>query len=379
MVAMGAQHQYSGEGFSLVQFFHNAIRVIVWLCLSSGVVLSNKWLMHPKRFPFPVSLTCCHMAVSALAGAFAVKSGMTTKQKLSWKMWAKFCLPVGALSASALFFGNVAFLYLTVSFMQMLKANLPVLVFVVGCLFASEVFTISSFANMIVIAAGVALASYGEVGFSVSGVVCMFSGMCCEAVRLTLIQTLLQRQDLHMNPLSTLYYIMPISLLCLLPLACISEARALQDCTFLTYDSLPAFLANVCCAVALNLSSYIVVGTMSALTMKLAAIVKDIGLVAVSCIIFGDILTFPGVAGYSVALLGICTHNYRRLQLYTVPVVNQDLCAKQAPNVLHLKSETDKNDWQIPTVGICSFNHSTDKLQDKSPTAGSFADIRGTY
>lgn len=219
-----------------------------FLCLSSGVMLSNEWLMHPKRFPFPVILTCCHMAVSALVGALAVKSGMISKQQLSWKMWAKFCLPVGALSASALFFGNIAFLYMTVSFMQMLKANLPVLVFVVGCLFATEVFKISSFANMIVIASGVALASYGEVGFSASGVLCMFSGMCCEAVRLTLVQTLLQRQDLHMSPLSTLYYIMPISLVCLLPLVCISEARALQDCAFLTFNSLPAFLAkHMCC------------------------------------------------------------------------------------------------------------------------------------
>lgn len=331
-------------------------------------MLSNKWLMHPKRFPFPVILTCCHMAVSALVGALAVKSGMISKQQLSWKMWAKFCLPVGALSASALFFGNIAFLYMTVSFMQMLRANLPLLVFVVGCLFATEVFKISSFANMIVIASGVALASYGEVGFSASGVLCMFSGMCCEAVRLTLVQTLLQRQDLHMSPLSTLYYIMPISLVCLLPLVCISEARALQDCAFLTFNSLPAFLANICVAVALNLSSYVMVGTMSALTMKLAAVVKDIGLVAISCIMFGDILTFPG-DGYSIALLGICTHNYRRL--YAVPHVNQDLCAKESEHLS--KIETVANDWQIPAVSTCAFDPSF----DKKSTTGSFTDIRG--
>jgi len=82
-----------------------------------------------------------------------------------------------------------------------------------------------------------------------------------------------------------------------------------------------------------------------------------------------DILTFPGVAGYSIALLGICTHNYRRL--YAVPHVNQDLCAKESEHLS--KIETVANDWQIPAVSTCAFDPSF----DKKSTTGSFTDIRG--
>ena len=335
----------------LAQLFLSAARLVVWLSLSSAVILSNKWLLHPMRFPFPVSLTCWHMAVSAVVGAVAVRSGMVPKQQLSWKTWAKICLPVGALSAASLFFGNMSFMYLTVSFMQMLKANMPVIIFIVGCIFATEVFTLASFSIMVLIAAGVAMASYGELNFSLLGTICMFSAMSCEAVRLTLVQTLLQRQDLQLNPLSTLYYIMPISTACLLPIVLVSEAQGLQNCAWLTYHSIPILLANAAGAVALNLSIYIVVGTMSALTMKLAAIVKDIALVAVSCAVFGDTLTFAGIFGYSIALTGVCLYNYRKICLQEVPPISK-LNMKEQPGTSDrlLPAKSSEADWQIPAV-----------------------------
>ncbi len=335
------------------QLVLSVARLTVWLSLSSGVILSNKWLLHPKRFPFPVSLTCWHMAVSAVVGAAAVRSGIAAKQQLSWKTWAKICLPVGALSAAALFFGNMSFMYLTVSFMQMLKANMPVIIFIVGCMFATEVFTLASFSIMVVIAAGVAMASYGELNFSLIGLLCMFGAMSCEAVRLTLVQTLLQGQDLQLNPLSTLYYIMPISVACLLPIAIATEARGLQECQWLTYQALPTLLANAGGAVALNLSIYIVVGTMSALTMKLAAIVKDIGLVAVSYALFGDTLTFPGVVGYSIALLGVFVYNCRKIYMQEVPPVSSKMNMKQGSDESEplVSAKSGDSSWKIAAVG----------------------------
>lgn len=291
------------------------------------------------------------MAVSAAVGAVAIRSGVVASQQLTWKTWAKLCLPVGALSAAALFFGNMAFMYLTVSFMQMLKANMPVIIFAVGCLFSTEVFTFASFGIMVVIAAGVAMASYGELNFAIPGVLCMFSAMSCEAVRLTLVQTLLQRQDLQLTPLSTLYYIMPISTACLLPIAFVAEAQGLRDCAWLQYDSIPLLLVNAGGAVALNLSIYIVVGTMSALTMKLAAIVKDIGLVAVSCVIFGDTLTFPGILGYSIALAGVCGYNYRKMYLQEPPLISKVDSKQQTSDFNQLlPGRNTETGWQIPAV-----------------------------
>ena len=351
---MRKKHVDSSWSSWIGQLAISAARLVVWLALSSSVILSNKWILHPMHFPFPVTLTCWHMAVSAVVGAAAIISGKVARQQLCWKTWVKICLPVGALSAASLFFGNTAFMYLTVSFMQMLKANMPVIIFVVGCLFATETFTLASFGIMVLIAVGVAMASYGELNFSLIGALCMFSAMSCEAVRLTLVQTLLQRQDLQLTPLSTLYYIMPISTACLLPIAFVSEAKGLQSCSWLSYDTVPALLANAAGAAALNLSIYIVVGTMSALTMKLAAVVKDIGLVAVSCALFGDTLTFPGIVGYSIALLGVCMYNWCKICLQKDPPVSKfNITEGTTTNDVDqlLPARSSDADWQIFAAG----------------------------
>ena len=43
------------------------------------------------------------------------------RRQLTWQFWATRILPVGFFMALTLHFGNVVYLYLTVSFIQMLK------------------------------------------------------------------------------------------------------------------------------------------------------------------------------------------------------------------------------------------------------------------
>jgi hypothetical protein len=57
--------------------------------------------------------------------------------------------------------GNAAYLYLSVSFIQMLKALMPVAVFSVGCAFGTDKYNWPTMANMLLVTVGVAVASYG--------------------------------------------------------------------------------------------------------------------------------------------------------------------------------------------------------------------------
>lgn len=65
------------------------------------------------------------------------------------------------------------------------------------------------FAIVIAISMGVALASYGELNFVMSGFVCQTLGIAFEAARLVSIQKLLT--GLKMSPLVSLYYFAPVS------------------------------------------------------------------------------------------------------------------------------------------------------------------------
>lgn len=117
--------------------------------------------------------------------------------------YIKAIVPIGACYAGTLWVGNAAYLYLSVSFIQMLKALMPVAVFSVsaswelratvavaiaalrrqiwaaealstsphgcpvpptpqvGCVFGTERFGWPTFSNMVLVTIGVAIASYG--------------------------------------------------------------------------------------------------------------------------------------------------------------------------------------------------------------------------
>ena len=89
--------------------------------------------------------------------------------------------------AGTLWLGNAAYLYLSVSFIQMLKALMPVAVFTVGCGMGTESYSSNTLLNMIVVTIGVAIASYGEINFVVIGVVLQLLSVMTESTRLTLV------------------------------------------------------------------------------------------------------------------------------------------------------------------------------------------------
>ena len=86
-----------------------------------------------------------------------------------------------------LWLGNAAYLYLSVSFIQMLKALMPVAVFGVGCGLGTESYNHGTFMNMVIVTIGVAIASYGEINFVVLGVLLQLAAVMTESSRLTLV------------------------------------------------------------------------------------------------------------------------------------------------------------------------------------------------
>ncbi len=218
---------------------------------------------------------------------------------------------MAALGAAGLTLGNAAFLYLSVAFAQMLKANMPVIMFIVGCLFRTHKFSWETCGIMVVIGAGVAASSLGELQFSGVGATLMLGAMLSEAFKMILLQTMMQRTDLQINPVNALYYVMPASTVCLLPFVLVLEAQEVYEALPNVLPQSPALIGSAIAACLLNIIAFWVVSNTSALTMKLAGIVKDAVLIIVSATLFGTQLTLLGLCGYGVALTGIGFHNYQ--------------------------------------------------------------------
>ncbi len=87
----------------------------------------------------------------------------------------------GVLYAASLWLSNSAYLYLSVSFIQMSKSLMPGLVYFTGVALGTERFARGTAANMALIAFGVAICAYGEVNLPLKGVAQQLTALLFEA------------------------------------------------------------------------------------------------------------------------------------------------------------------------------------------------------
>uniref|UniRef100_A0A1D1XM73 Putative sugar phosphate/phosphate translocator At4g32390 n=1 Tax=Anthurium amnicola TaxID=1678845 RepID=A0A1D1XM73_9ARAE len=291
--------------------------VAIWIFLSFTVIVYNKYILDRKLYnwPFPISLTMIHMAFCSSL-AFVLVKGVRlvdTPAAMSRQLYLSSVVPIGLLYSLSLWFSNSAYIYLSVSFIQMLKALMPVAVYSIGVLLKKETFKPQSFANMVSISVGVAIAAYGEARFDTWGVLLQLGAVAFEATRLVLIQILLTSKGINLNPITSLYYVAPCCLVFLSVPWLLIEFPVLKEASSFHPD-LFIFGTNSICAFALNLAVFLLVGKTSALTMNVAGVVKDWLLIAFSWSVIRDTVTPVNLFGYGIAFLAVAYYNHAKLQ-----------------------------------------------------------------
>lgn len=186
--------------------------IIVWISISCTMILFNKAVLDQLEFPFPMCLTTWHMFVATILTQIMSKytellPGVKEK-KVDMNVIKTQLVPVSLCFAVSLVLSNKAYIYLSVSFIQMLKAATPVAVLVLSFTFALEKPSAAELAIVLIIAVGVAIASIGELKFSTVGFVFQTLGILAESSRLVLTNVLMKQ--LKLDPLSSLYYIAPL-------------------------------------------------------------------------------------------------------------------------------------------------------------------------
>lgn len=215
-------------------------------------------------------------------------------------------LPVASFFAISLVLSNKSYIYLSVSYIQMLKAFTPVAVLIFSFFSGLEKTSYMELYIVTIICVGVALTSAGELFFSWTGFTFQSLAILAEASRL--VMTNLLMKQLKLDPLSALYYIAPIVSL-FIGIACLYfEFQDLPFDRMQTPDFLMIMIANGIVAFTLNVAVVLLIANTSALVLTLAGIVKDILLVFLSIVIFGSPVTLLQYIGYSIALLGLNLH-----------------------------------------------------------------------
>ncbi|KAG0630564.1 hypothetical protein M758_1G187900 [Ceratodon purpureus] len=293
----------------LVTYFY----LFLYIGLSSGVILYNKWVLSDRLYGFhyPISLTMMHMGFSAVVAFILVRIFKVVERvEMTFSIYMTCVVPISAFFAVSLWFSNTAYLYISVAFIQMLKALMPVATFFMAVLCRTDKPRCDIFWNMVLISAGVIIASMGEVHFNIIGFIFQIAGILAEALRLVLTQVLLQKKGLSLNPITSLYYIAPCSFFFLAIPWAFLERPMMMDAEVVKFD-IWIFGSNALCALALNLAVFLVIGRTGAITVRVAGVIKDWILIGLSTVLFPDSqISVMNAVGYSVALSGVVLYNY---------------------------------------------------------------------
>lgn len=291
--------------------------VSIWIALSFTVIVYNKYILDRKLYnwAFPMSLTLIHMTFCSVVSFLLVRVFrlVETPSNMSKSLYLSSVVPIGALYSLSLCFSNSAYIYLSVSFIQMLKALMPVAVYSIGITLKKDTYRTDFMANMVSISLGVAIAAYGEAKFDSTGVFLQLGAVGFEATRLVLIQILLTSKGISLNPITSLYYIAPCCFLFLVVPWMIVEYPVLMQTSSFELDFW-VFGTNCVCAFLLNLAVFLLVGKTSALTMNVAGVFKDWLLIAFSWSVIRDTVTTMNLIGYGIAFMGVAYYNHIKLR-----------------------------------------------------------------
>ncbi|KAF4633382.1 hypothetical protein G7Y89_g4734 [Cudoniella acicularis] len=287
---------------------HPAFYVMVWISLSSSVILFNKWILSTLGFHYPILLTSWHLVFATImtqimARTTTLLDGRKTV-KMTGRVYLRAIVPIGAFFSLSLICGNLTYLYLSVSFIQMLKATTPVAVLIAGWFLGLEKPDFRKLGNVSFIVIGVVLASFGEIEFVLIGFLYQLGGIAFEAVRICMVQRLLNGSEFKMDPLVSLYYFAPVCAVMNLTIAMFWEFPQVTMAEIYAVG-LWTFFGNACCAFLLNVSVVFLIGKTSGLVLTLCGVLKDIMLVCASILIWGTKISGLQVFGYGIALCGM--------------------------------------------------------------------------
>ncbi len=294
--------------------------ITAWAITSSSLIFLNKHLMSEAHFHYPMIL--CSMGVVAswtisiglISAGVATVSRQKGQTQITARWYTAHILPIGMFAALSLGFGNYVYLYLSVSFIQMLKACVPaVTLFVMFCA-GLERLDAKVLTGVAVLTVGTTLSAYGEIDFKWIGVVMMVTSEFCEAIRMAVLQYLLG--NLKFELIEGLYWFSPASLICLfvgimwleMPafvsengFGKIMEAPGLYIC---------ASLLGFC----VNFLTLGVIKSTSGLTFKVLGQAKNTAVILISVLVFGSQITGLQIIGYTISMVGFYVYQMAKME-----------------------------------------------------------------
>ena len=187
---------------------------------------------------------------------------------MTWKFYMANIMPIGLTSAATIYFGNLAYIYLSVAFVQICKAFGPVIIMCMAFSVGVERPTPVLIFAIVMISVGTSVSSYGELHFSLVGVVVIMAAQFSEGIKLILSQILMS--NLKFSVWEGLYYMGPAAAVWLLIGCAIHEIPDIleKEDWKKVFKRPELFILAALGGFCVNLAVFLVVKTTSSLTLK---------------------------------------------------------------------------------------------------------------
>jgi len=277
-----------------------------------GLILLNQYILKDLHFPYPMFLSGLGVFASAIFARVLVRLGVsriTKTEAVEGILWYQRVLPVGLASAGTFAFGNMAYLYLDVGFIQMLKSFTPVVIILFAYLSGVETPTMPVVYSVIIISIGIAATCSFSPTINVLGLTIMMLSAVMEAVRLVLTQFLLKQ--CKFGVVEGQYVLSPASALWLFIASALFEFRQMYEnnAMKIIVDNFSFFLLASVAGVVVNFMAYSVIQATNSLTMKMLGTLRSIITIGFGVMLFKEVITEREAEGYLFALAGFVMYN----------------------------------------------------------------------
>ena len=301
----------------LREYLVTSFYCLIYLLVGPALIIVNKKILKDVGFGYPMMVSGLGQLSSAVCSFLFIRvfklTTLTCAAQVTWPFYLRNMMVVGGATAASLCFGNAGYLFLSISFVQILKAFTPV--FVVAMLYATGIDVPSRRVTFSVVAlcVGTSVASAGEANFNLTGVAIMLCAEIAEATRLVLTQKLLT--NLKFPALEGLYYMAPICSFWMFGLAALLEMpSAVSTGKFgLPAEHAGLFFLSFSLGFLVNVASFLVIKRTSSVMLKLLGTARNAGLACFSAVFLGDEITQTQAVGYLICLYFFGLYNYYKM------------------------------------------------------------------
>jgi drug/metabolite transporter (DMT)-like permease len=278
-----------------------------WLTMYFGLNLAltlyNKAVMG--KFPFPYLLTGIHALCGSIGCLIFYSQGAFTLTRLSNREHFVLLL-FSTLYTINIAISNVSLNLVTVPFHQIVRAMTPFFTVIIYSVVFGKTYNRATYISLIPVVAGVGFATAGDYYFTAIGFILTLLGAFLAALK-TVVTNRIQTSGLKLMPLELLYRMSPLAFLQTLVYAYF--AGELSSAQIYVAEQMGRrefiiLLTNGVIAFALNVISFTANKKTGALTMTVAANVKQILTIVLSIMFWGLAVSWLNGIGIILTLVG---------------------------------------------------------------------------